>query len=105
MVARGWSCGVDVSGRWSDVSGGDVQGRIWAFRAQRIPVPYNKTQLTVFGGKQAYPVYLTIGNIPRDIRRKPSRHAQVLVGYICRERSSRHLEFQLSREQVLVNLP
>ena len=23
----------------------------------------------------------------------------------CRERSSRHLEFQLSREQVLVNLP
>ena len=42
----------------------------------------DKTQLTVFGGKQAYPVYLTIGNIPRDIRRKPSRHAQVLVGYI-----------------------
>ena len=30
----------------------------------------------------AYPVYLTIGNIPKDIRRKPSRHAQILVGYI-----------------------
>ena len=24
---------------------------------------------------------------------------------VCRERSSRHLEFQLSRKQVLVNLP
>ena len=30
----------------------------------------------------AYPVYLTIGNIPKDIRRKPSRHAHILLGYI-----------------------
>ena len=30
----------------------------------------------------AYPVYLTIGNIPKDIRRKPSRRAQILIGYI-----------------------
>jgi Plavaka transposase len=30
----------------------------------------------------AYPVYLTIGNIPKDIRRKPSRHAHILIGYI-----------------------
>jgi len=30
----------------------------------------------------AYPVYLTIGNIPKDIRQKPSRHAQILLGYI-----------------------
>jgi len=30
----------------------------------------------------AYPVYLTIGNILKDICRKPSRHAQILVGYI-----------------------
>ena len=28
-----------------------------------------------------------------------------MKGAKCRERSSRHLEFQLSREQVLVNLP
>ena len=40
MVARGRSCGVDVSGKWLGVSGGDVHGQIWAFRAQRIPVPY-----------------------------------------------------------------
>ena len=30
----------------------------------------------------AYPIYLTIGNIPKDIRRKPSHHAQILIGYI-----------------------
>jgi hypothetical protein len=30
----------------------------------------------------AYPVYLTIGNVPKDIRRKPSHHACVLIGYI-----------------------
>ncbi|KAH9015641.1 hypothetical protein EDB84DRAFT_1590195 [Lactarius hengduanensis] len=33
-------------------------------------------------GKTAYPVYMTIGNIPKDIRRKPSRSAQMLLGYI-----------------------
>lgn len=30
----------------------------------------------------AYPIYLTIGNIAKDIRRKPSRRAQILIGYI-----------------------
>ena len=30
----------------------------------------------------AYPVYLTIGNIPKSIRRKPSRHPQILIAYI-----------------------
>jgi len=30
----------------------------------------------------AYPVYLTIGNIPKDIHRKPSCHAHILLGYI-----------------------
>jgi hypothetical protein len=34
------SCGIDVSGKWSGVSGGDVHGQIRVFQAQRIPVPY-----------------------------------------------------------------
>lgn len=42
----------------------------------------DKTQLTLFRGKSAYPVYLTIGNIPKEIRRKPTRRAQILLAYI-----------------------
>lgn len=43
----------------------------------------DKTNLTVLrGDKTAWPVYLTIGNINKDVRRKPSAHAFVLLGYI-----------------------
>ena len=45
-------------------------------------VSSDKTLLTLFRGKTAYPIYMTIGNIPKDIRRKPSRQAQLLIGYI-----------------------
>ncbi|KAH9019702.1 hypothetical protein EDB84DRAFT_1624592 [Lactarius hengduanensis] len=47
-----------------------------------VVISSDKTQLTLFRSKAAYPVYLTIGNIPKHIRRKPSRHAQMLIGYI-----------------------
>ncbi|KAJ3897226.1 hypothetical protein F5879DRAFT_983267, partial [Lentinula edodes] len=33
----------------------------------------DKTQITLFRNKSAYPVYLTIGNLPKEIRRKPSQ--------------------------------
>jgi hypothetical protein len=43
----------------------------------------DKTQLTQFSGnKQAYPVYLTLGNIPKSIRRKPSQRACILLAYL-----------------------
>lgn len=36
----------------------------------------------VFGGKQAYPVYMTIRNIPKEICWKPLCSAQMLIAYI-----------------------
>ena len=49
-----------------------------------IPVilSLDKTQLTLFCGKAAYPIYITIGNIPKDIHQKPSCNAQLLISYI-----------------------
>ncbi|KAK7035124.1 hypothetical protein R3P38DRAFT_3493923 [Favolaschia claudopus] len=43
----------------------------------------DKTQLTRFSGdKQAWPVYITIGNIDKKTRRSPSHGATILLGYI-----------------------
>jgi hypothetical protein len=63
----------------------------------------DKTLLTLFRGKTAYPVYFTIGNIPKDIRRKPSRRAQLLVGYIPTTRLE-HMKNLTARRRALANL-
>lgn len=43
----------------------------------------DKTNLTRFAGdKSAWPVYLSVGNISKEVRRKPSARAMVLVGYV-----------------------
>ena len=43
----------------------------------------DKTSLLQFSGdKQAWPVYLTIGNISKGIQRQPSSHGSILIGYL-----------------------
>ena len=59
--------------------------------------------MTHFRGKAAYPVYLTIGNVPKNIRRKPSRRAQVLVGYIPTTKL-KGITNQAGRRRAIANL-
>ncbi|EIN13427.1 hypothetical protein PUNSTDRAFT_56509 [Punctularia strigosozonata HHB-11173 SS5] len=63
----------------------------------------DKTQLTLFRNKSAYPIYLTIGNIPKHIRSKPSKHAQILLGYLPTARLE-HVRGDASRRRALGNL-
>ena len=68
-----------------------------------LVISTDKTQLTLFRNKSAYPVYLTIGNIPKEIQRKPSLHAQTLLGYLPATRLE-HVQNKSSRRRSLANL-
>jgi hypothetical protein len=57
----------------------------------------------MFRNKSAYPVYLTIGNIPKEIRRKPSRHAHILLAYLPTSRLE-HISNKASRRRTVANL-
>lgn len=63
----------------------------------------DKTQLTTFRNKSAYPVYLTLGNIPKHIRRKPSRQAQILVAYLPTVKLD-HIRNKTSKRRATANL-
>ncbi|KAH7905921.1 hypothetical protein BJ138DRAFT_1017013, partial [Hygrophoropsis aurantiaca] len=63
----------------------------------------DKTQVTMFRNKSAYPIYMTIGNIPKDIRRKPSQNAQILLGYLPTTRLE-HISNRAARRRTLANL-
>ena len=55
-----------------------------------VIIASDKTQLTQFSGsKAAYPVYLTIGNIPKAIWRKPGARACVLLAYLSVDKVSK----------------
>ncbi|QRV82764.1 hypothetical protein RhiJN_10779 [Ceratobasidium sp. AG-Ba] len=72
---------------------GEMWSGKWWWRMQNLLGRYativpiilstDKTKMTVFSGnQQAWPVYLSIGNISKDICRCPSERATLLVGYI-----------------------
>ncbi|TBU22628.1 hypothetical protein BD311DRAFT_782216 [Dichomitus squalens] len=47
-----------------------------------VIISSDKTQLTTFGNKTAYPVYMMIGNLPKDVCSKPSCGGQILLAYL-----------------------
>ncbi|KAF5347147.1 hypothetical protein D9757_013661 [Collybiopsis confluens] len=54
-----------------------------------VIIASDKTQLTRFAGnKAAYPVYLTIGNVPKALRRKQGTRACVLIAYLSVDKPS-----------------
>ncbi|EGO04234.1 hypothetical protein SERLA73DRAFT_43546 [Serpula lacrymans var. lacrymans S7.3] len=71
-------------------------GKWWHAIQARLPsgaalapviIATDKTQLTQFSNsKSAYPVYLTLGNIPRAIHCKPSQHTCILIGHLSSSR-------------------
>ncbi|CDO68115.1 hypothetical protein BN946_scf185044.g23 [Trametes cinnabarina] len=68
-----------------------------------IIISSDKTQLTLFGSKAAYPVYMTIGNLPKDVRRQPSRRGQVLLAYLPTSNLA-HITSAPARRRALSNL-
>ncbi|KIL54913.1 hypothetical protein M378DRAFT_91716, partial [Amanita muscaria Koide BX008] len=63
----------------------------------------DRTQVTLFGSKAAYPVYLTIGNLPKEIRRKPSCRGQILLAYLPASKL-KHVSHHASRRRMVTNL-
>lgn len=68
-----------------------------------ILISSDKTRVVMFGTKSAYPVYLTIGNIPKELRRKPSQRTHILLGYLPTT-SLHHVQNKASRRRMLANL-
>ncbi|KAI0822881.1 hypothetical protein BC628DRAFT_1421293 [Trametes gibbosa] len=63
-----------------------IQRKLEAENAGATVIPIilssDKTQITLFRNKSAYPVYLTIRNLPKSIRQKPGRRGQILLAYL-----------------------
>ncbi|KAJ3925403.1 MAG: hypothetical protein NXY57DRAFT_1051695 [Lentinula lateritia] len=63
----------------------------------------DKTQITLFRNKSAYPVYLTIGNLPKEIHQKPSQQGQILLAYLPTSRLQ-HITVKAARKRSIANL-
>lgn len=83
----------------------DVESKTGKKKCTIVPIiiSSDKTQLTQFRNKTAYPVYITIGNLPKHVRRKPSRQAQILLAYLPTSKLS-HISNKASRRRCMANL-
>lgn len=68
-----------------------------------VIISSDKTQVTLFRNKSAYPVYLTIGNLPKAIRQKPGRQGQILLAYLPTSRLD-HITNKAARRRVIHNM-
>ncbi|KAF9049009.1 hypothetical protein BJ165DRAFT_1402848 [Panaeolus papilionaceus] len=93
------------TGKWWWSTQKKVEQHTKRDRCTIIPVilSSDKTQLTEFRGQQAYPVYMTIGNLPKHIRHKPTRQAQILIAYLPTTKL-KHITNCASRRRCLTNL-
>ncbi|KAG1856501.1 hypothetical protein C8R48DRAFT_608231 [Suillus tomentosus] len=81
----------------------NTQVRILCATIIPVIISTDKTQVTMFCNKTVYPVYLTIGNIPNDIHRKPSQCAHVLLAYLPTTHLE-HITNKASHRRSMVNL-
>ncbi|KAJ3561172.1 hypothetical protein NP233_g10357 [Leucocoprinus birnbaumii] len=93
------------TGDWWWTTQAQVEKATGDRQATIVPViiSLDKTQLTTFRNKQAYPVYMTLGNIPKHICRKPTRQAQVLLAYLPTDKLE-HISNKSSRRRAVANL-
>ncbi|KAJ7340027.1 hypothetical protein DFH08DRAFT_915752 [Mycena albidolilacea] len=68
-----------------------------------VIISTDKTQTTMFRNKAAYPVYMTIGNIPKDIHRKPSCQGYILIGNLPTTRLD-HIAVATAQRRAVANL-
>ncbi|KAI0087258.1 hypothetical protein BDY19DRAFT_893576, partial [Irpex rosettiformis] len=68
-----------------------------------VIIASDKTQVTLFGGKTMYPVYITIGNIPKELRRKVSQQAQILLAYLPTTRLE-HVTNEAAKRRMVANI-
>ncbi|KAF9529836.1 hypothetical protein CPB83DRAFT_924972 [Crepidotus variabilis] len=91
------------TGKWWWSTQKDVEAHKPGATIVPIIISTDKTQLTLFRNKSAYPIYITIGTIPKEIRRKPSKRAYILLGYLPTSRLE-GVTNQAARRRQLCNL-
>ena len=68
-----------------------------------VIISSDKTQVTLFRNKSVYPIYLTIGNIPKSTRRQTLQHGYILFGYLPTTKLE-HVTNKTARQQMIGNL-